>query len=529
MLVTTDYELVKVQPPALPNAVPEYSQAYQNQLNNILRLYFNRLTSLLGQLMASGSTDTIPVSIGGTNVDAFGRVRASQPYTLFDSQNRYTADTQFFTTITGSGGNTVFQPDQSAIDLIVTASSSGTVTRETYRKFPYQPGKGLLVLSTFVMTAPKNNLTQQVGYFNGSNGVFFQVSGVDALGVTAARFVLRSSTSGSVVNTTVYQNEWNGDQLNGTGPSGLTLDVSKAQILWMDFEWLGVGSVRCGFIINGQYIVCHTFNHANLISAPYMTTAILPIRYQISGSGGGTLKQICSTVISEGGYEQYSRGYIARRPTALTGISTTFVPLVSVALEDGTTTAEDFTGAVVLPAKVQVFPLANQSYEIALIQGGTLTGDSWVNLNNAQGTGTISGTTLTVSAMTSGAFAVGQKVLMLGYGTAFIKQQLSGTTGGAGTYELSVSGSVGSPTTVTAIGNIRYDITATAVAGGTIVQTEYTDASGSGGKFAIADPTGYNWAYDLNGGLLTLAIRTFSASPTGEAVGAIELFDLTGN
>lgn len=528
MLVTTENDLIKIQPPALPNATADYSQAYQNQLNNILRLYFNRLTSLLGQLMASGGTDTIPVSIGGTNVDAFGRVRASQPYTLFDSQNRYAADTQFSTTITGSG-NTTFQNDQSALDLTVSAGVSGSVIRQTYRKFPYQPGKGLLVLSTFVMNTPTSGLTQQVGYFNDNNGVYFEVYGANSTSDDAARFVLRSSVSGVVVNTSVQQRNWNGDQLNGTGPSGLTLDVSKAQILWMDFEWLGVGSVRCGFIINGQYIVCHTFNHANLISSPYMTTAILPIRYRISGSVGGTLKQICSTVISEGGYEQYSRGYIARRSTALGSISTTFLPLVSVALEDGTTTGVSLTGAVVLPAKIQVFPTASQSYEIALIQGGTLTGASWVNLNNAQGTGTISGTTLTISAMTSGAFAAGQQIFVSGFGDAYIKQQLTGTTGGAGTYELSSSGTVGSPSTIIAIGNIRYDVSASAVTGGTIVQTDYTTASGSGGKFVIADPTGYNWAYDLNGGMLTLAVRTLTASPAGEALGAIELFDLTGN
>ncbi len=524
MLVTTDYELVKVQPPALPNAMPEYSQAYQNQLNNILRLYFNRLTSLLGQLMTSG-TGTIPVSIGGTNVDAFGRVRASQPYTLFDSQNRYAADTQFSTTITGTG-NTTFQNDQSVLDLTVSSSGTGSVTRQTYRKFPYQPGKGLLVLATFAMTTPVASLVQQVGYFNSQNGVFFRANG------TSIQFVLRSYGTGSVVNTSVNQADWNGDPLNGTGASGLTLDVTKAQILWMDFEWLGVGSVRCGFIINGQDIGCHTFNNANIISTTYMTTAILPITYAIDSTTvarNATLKQICSTVISEGGYEQYSRGYIARRTSILTGITTTVVPLGTVALEDGTTTGVNMTGAVVLPSRVQVFPVANQNYEIALIQGATLTGATYSNLNNAQGTGTVAGTTLTISAMTSGAFAAGQRIFATGFGDRFIKKQLSGTTGGAGTYELSSSGTLGAPTTVIAIGNIMFDTAATALTGGTIVQTEYTTASGSGGSIPIIDQTGYNWAYDLNNGPLTVAIRTVSGAPTGEALGSIELFDLTGN
>jgi hypothetical protein len=88
---------------------------------------------------------------------------------------------------------------------------------------------------------------------------------------------MRTYIGGSVDNTTrrVEQSAWNGDKLDGTGASGLTLDLTKPQILWMDFEWLGVGNVRCGFIINGQYIVCHTYQTANVYgTSVYMTTAI---------------------------------------------------------------------------------------------------------------------------------------------------------------------------------------------------------------------------------------------------------------
>jgi hypothetical protein len=151
--------------------------------------------------------------------------------------------------------------------MTVTSGGVGSVVRQTFRSFPYQPGKGLLVLATFVMDSSSSvNLTQRVGYFNEQNGVFFQrVDGVYS-------FVLRSYISGAVSDArTVNQSSWNGDKLDGTGASGLTLDPSKAQILWMDFEWLGVGSVRCGFVINGQYVVCHTFTNANEITSVYMT------------------------------------------------------------------------------------------------------------------------------------------------------------------------------------------------------------------------------------------------------------------
>ena len=367
LIVTSQYELNRVVAPRLPNAPPEYEKRYHDQFADVLRLYFNRLDNILGQLVAS--METIPVSIGGTNVDAFGRLRVSQPYTLFDSQNRYAADNQFDVATTGTG-TTTFLSNEAAVKMEVTAGGVGSVKRQTYRSFPYQPGKGLLVLATFVMDGNQSlNLTQRVGYYNDSNGVFFQrVDGTYA-------FVLRSSVTGSPSDArTVTQANWNGDKLDGTGASGLTLDPSKAQILWMDFEWLGVGSVRCGFIINGEYIVCHTFNNANDISNVYMTTAILPVRYEISTSSAvaASMKAICCSVVSEGGFEQTSIDHVARRTTSFTNIDTAaFYPIVSIRMASGR------TGSVILPNRVQFLPLTSQNYEVALIKNATLTGATW--------------------------------------------------------------------------------------------------------------------------------------------------------
>ena len=368
-VVTTDYTFRQVPPPALPQATLNYSQAYQDQLNNILRIYFNRLNAVLGQLMA---TDTpIPISFPPTALDAFGRQRVSQPYTLFDSQNRYAADNQFDVATTGTG-TTTYLPNEAAVKMEVTGAGVGSVTRQSYRSFPYQPGKGLLVLATFVMDSSQSlNLTQRVGYYNDQNGVFFQrVDGTYS-------FVLRSYVTGSVSNArTVNQSSWNGDKLDGTGASGYTLDPSKAQILWMDFEWLGVGSVRCGFIINGEYIVCHTFTNANEITNVYMTTAILPVRYEIqttTSAVAASMKSICCSVVSEGGFEQTSIDHVARRTTVFTNIDTTatFFPIVSIRLASGR------TGAVVLPNRVQFLPLTSQNYEVVLLKNPTLTGATW--------------------------------------------------------------------------------------------------------------------------------------------------------
>lgn len=315
-----------------------------------------------------------PVSIGGTSADAFGRARTSSPITLFDSQNRYAKSADFDEAVSGSATVT-YSNNESSVLLNVTSASGDKVVRETKRVFAYQPGKSLLVMNTFVMPTIHANLRCRVGYFGVNNGVFFERSG------TALRMVRRTYTSGSPVDNVVAQADWNGDKLDGTGSSGLTLDTTKSQIFWQDFEWLGVGSVRTGFVINGKFIICHTFNHANILALVYMTTAILPIRYEIENTGATdgsrTMKQICSTVISEGGYEKKTVLQTARTATATT-VSTTLVPLVSLRLDSSR------LDSVIIPDGYNVLPLASSSttFEIQLVKNATLTGPSWTQTSS---------------------------------------------------------------------------------------------------------------------------------------------------
>jgi hypothetical protein len=404
----------------------------------------------------SGPSNPAYVAIGGTNTDAFGRLRVSQPYTLFDSSNRYAIDDQFDTSVV-TGGSTTFLPNEAAVRMDVTAASGAEVVRQTYRSMLYQPGKGLLFLATFVMNAAKTNLRQRVGYFGTQNGLYFELNN------TTKAFVMRTYIGGSVDNTTrrVEQSAWNGDKLDGTGASGLTLDLTKPQILWMDFEWLGVGNVRCGFIINGQYIVCHTYQTANVYgTSVYMTTAILPIRYEITNTAAtadaSSLKQICSSVMSEGGLEPASIDHVAIRPTALTSVGTTLLPLVSIRL------ASTALGAVVLPSAVKVIPTSADNFEIQLVKNATLTGASY-------------------SAVPSDA-------------------------------------------------NVQFDIAATAMTGGTIVQIDYA-ASSNQGTTALNPLSAFNWDYQLGASLAgtsdvyTVGVRVFTG--TGDIIGSLTFLDLT--
>ena len=317
-----------------------------------------------------------PANPTGMAVDAFGRARMSTPLTLFDSSHRF-KDNGLWNTANTSGNSTyTFSTTEGLINLNVTTAANAEVVRETTKVFSYQPGKSLQILSTFVMNTAKPNLRQRVGYFGVDNGIYLELDG------STLSFVQRSNTTGTIIETRVNQANWNMDTMLGTvasSPSGITLDISKAQILFIDIEWLGLGTVRCGFVINGQLIHCHSFHHANLITSTYMTTASLPVRQEIKNTAvtanNSTMKQVCSSVISEGGYElrgsQQAVGTVITAPKALTTAGT-FYPVVSIRLKP---TALD---AIVIMTALSILGRGNGvDFNWQVITGGTVTTSGW--------------------------------------------------------------------------------------------------------------------------------------------------------
>jgi hypothetical protein len=344
------------------------------------------------------------------NIDAFGRLRVSEPFTLFDSSNRF-ADNGLWSTGVVTGGTAAFNSAQGLMDLNVTAASGSEVIRETTKVFSYQPGKSLLVLNTFVMNPAKTGLRQRVGYYSAANGYYLEQND------STVSFVERSSVSGGLVNTPVVQASWNVDPMNGTGPSGITLDLTKAQILFMDLEWLGVGTVRIGFIINGNYYVCHKFNHANIIATTYITTASLPLRYEITNtsatSGASTLKQICSSIISEGGYElrgaQQAIGTPITTPKDL-GAAGVLSPVVSLRLKS---TRLD---GIAIATAVSIIGNEAANYNWQLVAAGTTTGGAgWVN----------AGANSSVEYKLDGTSFTGGRIVASGYFTATASTSVS--------------------------------------------------------------------------------------------------------
>lgn len=321
----------------------------------------------------------------GFSGDLFGRLKVSQPFTIFDNSHRYSQNGNFDDVVIGTGSTVGFITAQSTATLGIGTTAGCSLIRESKKVFSYQPGKALQVLQTFVFNPPKENLVQRVGYASSENGVLLELNG------SQVNLVKRTHISGITTSVIVPQSEWNVDTLDGTGfstsnPSGIELDFTKAQILFSEYEWLGVGSVRVGFAIDGKFITAHQFNHANLIDSVYMTSATLPVRYEILNTGDtsspSVMKQICVSVQSNGGYEKLSERNVARRTTTVSVATTQFVPLVSIRLTPG---RED---AVILPKSFTFLGDSSSAaiLEVALIRNGTLNASTWTEVNtpNAQ-------------------------------------------------------------------------------------------------------------------------------------------------
>jgi len=325
-------------------------------------------------------------------VDAFGRQRTSQPYTLFDSTMRYDKRIdQWYEKISGSG-TSAFLPNESSVAMTVTTASGDTVLRRTKQNFPYQPGKSMMFLQSFIGEEPTEGLTQEVGMFDDDNGIMLRASG------TTLQFVIRSKASGSVVETVVDQQSWNINTL----PS---LNFAKAQILAVDLEWLGVGRVRAGFVVNGETIYCHEFEHYNALDSVYMQTAILPLSYRIHNAsdqdGSRTMKQVCCSILSEGGYEPDGAIYSINH-------SLSSIPNISgERITAGIRMASGRTGNVILPVRIATATASSDVVLWRLRKNPTTISGNWIPATNGRGnietiaSGTFSGGTIIDSGFVS--------------------------------------------------------------------------------------------------------------------------------
>jgi hypothetical protein len=332
------------------------------------------------------------------NIDAFGRLRTSEPENIFSSTLVIDSGRTVYETYTLSGSAT-YNSNSSDVSFSVNANNGARVLREQHGYNVYQPGKSQLVLLTGVFGTGVANTKKYMGYYNDNDGLMFMYSGA-TFGIN-----LRTSTSGAAVEAFVPQTDWNIDTLitgSSLNPSGYHLDTTKTNIYIINFQWLGVGRVVYALDIDGIIVPVHQILNANNKTVVYMSTGSLPIRYEVSSQGGtdNTFKQICSSVISEGGQELFERVNVVSNALT-TRTFATRQSVISARLSN--TYAGKTNRTTIIPLKSEVFTntaTINAYWELVLTKGylgeNNLGGSpTWTGLSGTPIEYSINGTTVT--------------------------------------------------------------------------------------------------------------------------------------
>ncbi len=278
----------------------------------------------------TSTADALDVNIksGNLNVfdnkqfDLFGNIKVSSSFTLLDIDHVYSKNPLLMDEYI-SGGSSVYQTNNASVLMTVSANNN-RVIRQSRLYTAYQPGKSLCIRMTGVLNANTNDntTTSKIGYFDENNGLFFQYSG----GIYSV-VKRKKNADNTITDTPINRTNWN-DPLDGTGESGITVDFTKNIIYYIEFAFLGVGIVKMGVVYSGTLYIAYTFTHTTL-SYPYIATPNLPLRWEISSSGGaGQLVCTCGSVQSEGGYNlvgnPFSIGHV-ETPLTITGTNETYV------------------------------------------------------------------------------------------------------------------------------------------------------------------------------------------------------------
>lgn len=362
--------ILELLPDQLPDALASINARARTGFE-FIHLY-NKMAvfkSVEGGSINSGSLNS--------SVDAFGRKRVSEPFTLGDYKNIYGINEGFINKLVGDGGVT---NDVNRASVVLSANTSGSsAIRQTKMYHHYMPGKSQMILSSFVFGAPISGSTKRIGYFDDYNGIFLEQDATGSL-----QLVIRSATNGtgSIVEERVKQENWN---VNTLLNDDFVLDTTKTQLFYVDFQWLAVGRVRCGFVYRGITILCHVFNHTNVLDVAYMQNPNLPVRSEIQNSEtiSSSMEQICSSVASEGGYAEAGVAFSFSNPTFRSVTSGSTIPVLAIRLKNNVGGLPN-RGFVKLLDQSIFTDQQTVRFELRRLDGqaNISTGSAWVSVND---------------------------------------------------------------------------------------------------------------------------------------------------
>lgn len=278
-------------------------------------------------------------------------------------------------------GSVTHFPSARSYRLNIGSGANDTITRQTLRVFPYFAGN-VQSLSFGLLWSLQNNANVEVGYGDDNNGLFFLIQRTEE--INSISLIKRSNASGTLVTDTIPQASWNIDKLNGLGPSGITLDLTKGQMFVIDWTWYGFGSITWSVRINGKNHPVHRLTGGNNLTAPLLGEPNQALRYKIYNTSlttGNSFVQVSGIDLRSAGVDVSQRSSFARSTpfpvtTKTIGNNTTAV-LVSLRPKISWK-GRDNRGLIRL-TKLWISCTQNGTY--ALIYNPVLTGANWIDVN----------------------------------------------------------------------------------------------------------------------------------------------------
>jgi len=249
------------------------------------------------------------------DLDAFGRLRVSNITSLLELKHTHDKLPLLIDEVVSGTATSVYDRPNSQVVMSV-FNNGDYVIRQTKSRAIYQPGKGQIMEGSFSNLALESNVTKRVGYFQGATAAPYN-SGFDG-------FFLESNGSTGLISFQIWHSgsqvlnspssSWSTEDYDVTG-----LDWSKTQLMVTDFQWLGVGRLRFGMVVNGTNRIFVTNTGANDLTTVYMQSPNQPVRYEIRSTGGtGSFNQICSQASLEGTVNNLQRSVLIDNFTART-------------------------------------------------------------------------------------------------------------------------------------------------------------------------------------------------------------------
>lgn len=229
-----------------------------------------------------------------------------------------------------SGATSTYENQYSSVLMSTAADAGSEVKRLTHRYHYYQHGtSAMIIMAVSCGDSGKVGNTRAWGYADDDYGVLFELYGselyIEIRGV---------AQNGYTDRIKIAQHDWNGDKLDGTGSSGIILDVTKQYQYYINISW-PFGTVEWGiYSASGGRIKCHESLNDGVFIFPYIKYASLPVYYRNKNSvntGTGSDLRVVSTVVKSEGEADYTFwrfGDLGNSGQTISGA--TEVPILSV-------------------------------------------------------------------------------------------------------------------------------------------------------------------------------------------------------